>query len=88
MRGDMSVNNDNLRQSERSDLRSNAHNGYLNKPHESELIIGEEVTIEGFSKLFCLMNKLYLNTCNYCQKCDSAIGDTILLKGMVSEISK
>ena len=34
MRGDMSVNNDNLRQSERSDLRSNAHNGYLNKPHE------------------------------------------------------
>lgn len=30
MRGDMSVNNDNLRQSERSDLRSNAHNGYLN----------------------------------------------------------
>ncbi len=29
MRGDMSVNNDNLRQSERSDLRSNAHNGYL-----------------------------------------------------------
>lgn len=54
----------------------------LNKPHESELIIGEEVTIEGFSKLFCLMNKLYLNTCNYCQKCDSAIGDTILLKGV------
>ncbi len=35
MRGDMSVNNDNLRQSERPDLRSNAHNGYLNKPHES-----------------------------------------------------
>ena len=59
----------------------------LNKPHESELIIGEEVSIEGFSKLFCLMNKLYLNTCNYCQKCDSAIGDTILLNGMVSEIS-
>ena len=59
----------------------------LNKPHESELTLGEEVTIEGFSKLFCLMNKLYLNTCNYCQKCDSAIGDTILLNGMVSEIS-
>lgn len=59
----------------------------LNKPHDSELIIGEEVSIEGFSKLFCLMNKLYLNTCNYCQKCDSAIGDTLLIKGMVSEIS-
>lgn len=39
MRGDMSVNNDNLRQSERSDLRSNAHNGYLNKPHESLMVI-------------------------------------------------
>lgn len=59
----------------------------LNKPHESELTLGEEVSIEGFSKLFCLMNKLYLNTCNYCQKCDSAIGDTLLIKGMVSEIS-
>ena len=34
MSGDMSVNNDNLRQSVRSNLRSNAHNGYLNKPHE------------------------------------------------------
>lgn len=59
----------------------------LNKPHESELTLGEEVSIEGFSKLFCLMNKLYLNTCNYCQKCNSAIGDTLLLNGMVSEIS-
>lgn len=59
----------------------------LNKPHEFELTLGEEVSIEGFSKLFCLMNKLYLNTCNYCQKCNSAIGDTILLNGMVSEIS-
>ncbi len=59
----------------------------LNKPHESELTIGEEVSIKGFSKLFCLMNKLYLNTCNYCQKCNSAIGDTIILKRMVSEIS-
>ena len=59
----------------------------LNKPHDSELTMGEEVSIEGFSKLFCLMNKLYLNTCNYCQKCNSAIGDTILLNGMVSEIS-
>lgn len=34
MRGDMSVNNDNLRQSERLDLRSNVYNGYLNKLYE------------------------------------------------------
>ncbi|VCW16645.1 hypothetical protein BANRA_04032 [Escherichia coli] len=49
MRGDMSVNNDNLRQSERSDLRSNAHNGYLNKPHES---------LMGYS-LFCDLLTMY-----------------------------
>lgn len=67
-------------------LEENYDKNILNKPHESELTLGEEVTLEGFSKLFCLMNKLYLNTCNYCQKCNSAIGDTILLKGMVSKI--
>ena len=68
-------------------LEENYDKNMLNKPHESELTLGEEVTLEGFSKLFCLMNKLYLNTCNYCQKCNSAIGDTILLKGMVSKIN-
>lgn len=34
MRGDMLVNNDNLRQSERLDLWSNVNNGYLNKLYE------------------------------------------------------
>ncbi len=55
MRGDMSVNNDNLRQSERSDLRSNAHNGYLNKPHES---------LMGYS-LFCDLLTMYQGNITY-----------------------
>ncbi len=31
---------------------------------------------------FCLENKLYLNICNFCQKCDACIGDTIRIMQM------
>ena len=52
----------------------------LNKNHDSNLKINNENTFQGFYTLFCLMNKLYLNTCNFCQKCNSSIGDMILIK--------
>ena len=45
-------------------------------------------SIEGTSKLerylieFCLRNQLYLNVCNFCKKCNAAIGDTITIKTM------
>lgn len=44
--------------------------------------------IKGKSKLerylidFCLRNQLYLNVCNFCKKCNAAIGDTITIKTM------
>jgi tetratricopeptide (TPR) repeat protein len=38
---------------------------------------------EKFLINFCLKNKLYLNMCNACQKCDEAIGDTVGIKSMI-----
>ena len=43
-------------------------------------------TLEGFMTNFCLDNKLYLNLCNFCQRCDSAIGDKILIPNMLVKI--
>jgi tetratricopeptide (TPR) repeat protein len=39
--------------------------------------------IEKFLIEFCLEHKLYLNVCNFCQKCAAAIGDTIVIKRML-----
>jgi tetratricopeptide (TPR) repeat protein len=38
---------------------------------------------EEFLVNFCLENKLYLNICNACQKCDEAIGDTVGIRNMI-----
>ena len=37
---------------------------------------------------FCLKNKLYLNICNYCQKCSEAIGDPVVIESMIVPINK
>lgn len=47
------------------------------------------VEVEGDSEFekfliqYCLDNKLYLNICNVCQKCNAAIGDTLVIKNML-----
>ncbi len=38
---------------------------------------------EKFLIKFCLDNKLYLNPCNYCKKCNEAIGDPIVINRMI-----
>jgi tetratricopeptide (TPR) repeat protein len=38
---------------------------------------------EKFLTEFCLQNKLYLNICFFCQKCDAAIGDTAIIRTMI-----
>lgn len=49
-------------------------------------------TIETMSELerflveFCLKNKLFLNVCNFCQRCNAAIGDTAVIKKMIVQI--
>ena len=42
--------------------------------------------LEKFLIDFCLTNKLYLNICNFCQKCEAAIGDTAIIRKMVDVI--
>lgn len=43
---------------------------------------------EKFLIEFCLEHKLYLNMCNFCQKCDASIGDTIVIKRMLVEMKE
>ena len=43
-------------------------------------------TFKGFAENFCLNNKLYLNLCNFCQRCDNAIGDNILMPDMLVKV--
>lgn len=38
---------------------------------------------EKFLINFCLENKLYLNICNACQKCNEAIGDTVGIRNII-----
>jgi tetratricopeptide (TPR) repeat protein len=51
-------------------------------------------TIQSGSKIeeslikFCLKNKLYLNICNFCQKCNVAIGDSLYIKEMRTPLGK
>lgn len=42
-----------------------------------------ESEFERFLVKFCLDNKLYLNICNHCQRCDAAIGDTAVIRKMI-----
>ena len=59
----------------------------LEKNDKKELKRPSNNTFEGFMTNFCLENKLYLNLCNFCQRCDNAIGDTLLMPDMLVEIS-
>jgi len=54
-----------------------------NPPEFPGYTIKTRSKFERFLIEFCLENKLYLNICNFCQKCDAAIGDTAVIKKMV-----
>lgn len=58
-----------------------------NPPQYPGYKIKAKSKIERFLVEFCLKNRLYLNPCNYCQRCDAAIGDTALIKRMIVPIS-
>lgn len=57
-----------------------------NPPRYPGYRIKAKSKIERFLVEFCLENKLYLNICNYCQRCDAAIGDTAVIKKMIVPI--
>lgn len=59
-----------------------------NPPEYPGYKIKSKSEFERFLVEFCLENKLYLNICNFCQKCDAAIGDTAVIKKMIVQISR
>jgi len=59
-----------------------------NPPKFPGYTIKTQSKFERFLIEFCLKNKLYLNICNFCQKCDAAIGDTAVIKKMVVPTNK
>ena len=44
--------------------------------------------LERFLIQFCLENRLYLNVCDFCQKCDAAIGDTAIIRKMIVPVNE
>lgn len=55
----------------------------LNKKNKTKLNIKPYYSnLEELSNIFCYNNRLYLNLCNFCQKCENAIGDTIAIRRM------
>ncbi|MCK4385999.1 MAG: tetratricopeptide repeat protein, partial [candidate division Zixibacteria bacterium] len=59
-----------------------------NPPKYPGYTIKARSKFEMFLIEFCLKNKLYLNICNYCQKCDAAIGDPVAIQKMIVPINE
>ena len=58
-----------------------------NPPEYPGCRIETRSAFERFLIEFCLENRLYLNMCDFCQKCDAAIGDTASIKKMIVSVS-
>jgi len=54
-----------------------------NLPRYPGCTIKARSKFDRFLQEFCLTNKLYLNICNFCQRCDAAVGDTAVIKKMI-----
>lgn len=62
---------------------------WLNKERASNQIkIRAKNKFERFLIEYCLKNKLYLNICSFCQRCDQAIGDPETIEKMIEPIKK
>ncbi|HEC88252.1 MAG TPA: tetratricopeptide repeat protein [Thermoplasmata archaeon] len=57
-----------------------------NPPEFLGYSIETDNNFERFLIEFCLKNGLYLNICNFCQKCNEAIGDAVTISRMVMPI--
>lgn len=61
----------------------------LNKPvKRSKIEVNASSDFERFLIDFCINKKLYLNVCDYCQKCEKAIGDPLFIRKMITPITK
>ncbi|MGF7399150.1 LA2681 family HEPN domain-containing protein [Thermoanaerobacterium thermosaccharolyticum] len=64
---------------------------YVNNVELSDLEKPKMDTQSDFEKFlveFCIKHKLYLNLCNFCQKCQLSLGDDIVIKNMIVDIAK
>ncbi|WP_296789794.1 LA2681 family HEPN domain-containing protein [uncultured Methanobrevibacter sp.] len=61
---------------------------FLESDSEEEIKIEVEDDFEWFMVNYCWENRLYLNLCNFCQKCSNSIGDAIVIEKMINEISE
>ena len=60
---------------------------FLESEFDEEIQIEVKDDFEWFMINYCWNNRLYLNLCNFCQKCENAIGDKIVIEKMINEIS-
>lgn len=60
----------------------------LTQKQNKTLKISSEDNFESFLINFCLKNKLYLNLCNFCQRCNNAIGDSIIIPNIIVKINE
>ena len=62
---------------------------WLNKEKTSSHIeIKAKNKFERFLIEYCLKNRLYLNICSFCQRCDQAIGDSETIEKMIEPVGK
>ncbi len=62
---------------------------WLNKEKTSSQIeIKAKNKFERFLIEFCLKNRLYLNICSFCQRCDQAIGDPETIEKMIEPVKE
>jgi len=71
-----------------SDEVENIESDYFRRvPKEKPKFPGYKIKstseFQNFLVKYCLENKLYLNFCNYCQQCNAAIGDSVVIKEML-----
>ena len=59
-----------------------------NPPEYPGYTIRAKSKFEKFLIEFCLENRLYLNICNFCRRCDAAIGDTAVIQKMIVPINR
>lgn len=68
-------------------IESNYDKQILEQKEDKTLKISSKNDNEIFMIEFCLKNKLYLNICNFCQRCNNAIGDRIIIPNMLVNIN-
>ena len=60
---------------------------FLESESNEEIKIFYETDFEGFMINYCMENKLYLNLCNFCQRCNNSLGDKLVIEKVIREFA-